>query len=148
MATIKQLLKSVEDEIKRRGITAKSAQEEIGVAGTAIYGWRQGNMSPAAQEKITTWLPVSAEAPDAPSGTDETAPVVKVKVKRGDKIVREHRRTPPATEGGAAPQSRGDLIERGEQLVQRLTEFGCEEYAATVSELVEKWRTVRTALSA
>ncbi len=154
MATVKQLVKSVEDEIKRRGITAKAAHTEIGVAGTAIYAWRKGEMSGAAQEKITIWLPESAKKPAA--GDESQAETVALERK-------PKRKVDATTSLGAMTLSSsmnsfvikpvdgaaaGELLTQGANLADALRSLGASGYADVVTALVDRLRTVRAALSA
>lgn len=78
MATCKQLLKRVEEEISRRGMLIKDAMAEIGVASTAIYAWRKdGKFSAATQEKISAWLPESERLAAGSDLSREKAPTAK-----------------------------------------------------------------------
>ncbi len=142
----KSLLKNIEDELARRGITAKSAAVEMGVGVTAISMWRKTNaIGTSAAEKAEAWLSASAKkSGDQPA--DDQAETVAIERKTTRKSKGGGKKRVDAEPAIILPS--GNLIERGEHLVQRLTEFGCEGYAATVSELVEKWRAVRSALSA
>jgi hypothetical protein len=143
MATIKQLVKSVEDEIERRGIPASAAMKEIGVSASGLNSWRKGICGADAQQKISTWLPESAKKPGAGDEGDAETPAPKAK--------RAKRQTPPAAGNDVIVLPSGDLIERGEDLAQRLSSFGVEPFAQTVRELIEeaaKWRKIQSALSA
>jgi hypothetical protein len=144
MATVKQTLKRIEDEVARRGLKTKDAMDEMGVQKLAIYTWRKGTINDDHLDKISAWLHESGKKPAASDDSAESAAV--------ERKPRKKRKTPPASvtlfDSFEKQEQAGDLIERGEDLAERLKAFGCEGYAKTVTELVEKQRAVRTALSA
>lgn len=138
MATIKQLVKRIEEEVARRGIMMKQAMEEIGASKLAIYAWRKDQVGEAARAKIETWLPESAKKPAADEGQTSHREAIAVEPERKPRQTRTVERAPATTPA--------DLLDKGRDLADRLRGFGCDEYAATVEQLVEKLVTVRSAL--
>jgi hypothetical protein len=141
MATVKQTLKRIEDEVARRGLKTKDAMDEMGVQKLAIYTWRKGTINDDHLDKISAWLHESGTKPAASDDAGEAEPARQPRKKRETTLA-------PVLADESEGESSGDLLERGEDLAERLKAFGCEGYAKTVTELVEKQRAVRTALSA
>lgn len=163
MATIKQLVKSIEEEIARRDIAIKDAMREIGVPQTSIYNWRKGICSDRMQQRLTTWLPESAKQPAAgdvsqaktvelekePRSRTTTASGVTFAGLEGVKILgsEQHKkhRTPPASEASPA-MDLSDLLTQGANLRDALNALGSTGYADIVQQFVDRLTTMRAAL--
>ncbi len=166
MATCKQLLKSIEAEIARRGITVKDAMVEMGVATTAIYGWRkEGKISEVSQQKINNWLlrrPVTISNPPDDVTKAETEAIERHQPQTSNLPLRENVFVAPSLP--SVPMTFGlchdarmplsdslasahELLTQGANLADHLRALGANGYADVVTTLVERLRTVRAALS-
>lgn len=166
MATIKQLVKSVEDEIARRGIRASVALREIGVSQSALRDWRNGSFGPTAQEKAERWLTESAKKPaaaDKPRAakiarditqhaaaqpaagvTLGSSPALVIKTVAGRTASIELGSAPASIDGPAVDS----LLTQATNLADALRALGATGYADVCTQLVARLRTVRAALSA
>jgi hypothetical protein len=140
MPTIKQHIHSMEDEIKRRGMTTKEAMVEMGTAPTAIYAWRKGNCGDRVRAKIEAWLVASPTT----AGTAAAELAAETKPTKSQKV----RRTPPVVEvvEQSTPSDLSSLLTQGANLRDALNALGSTGYADVVQQLVDRLSTMRAAL--